>query len=256
MDRRAIDWKQSARHTKLHAKQFRSERNNQNVFAVDAGRQMADPVAGVPRLDRAVSAMLLTAWVALKVGDRVALHAFDARPRLASGLVSGTAAFGELQRAAARIGYSGEESNYGFALTTLAARLNRRSMIVLLTEITDIVSADFLVRAAARLIERHLLLVVVLRDEELEAILDRPPVEADDIARSVTASALLRDRLLVLTACGTSASMSSRASMTGSASGWSPAMPNSSGGTCYERRRHRAQSHGRHGQCQPFSRGA
>lgn len=198
MDRRAIDWKQSARHSKLHAKEFRSERNNQIVFAIDAGRQMSEPVAGLSRLDRVVSAMLLTAWVALKLGDRVALHAFDSRPRIASGLVSGAAAFGELQRLAARIDYSGEESNYTHALTTLATRLTRRSMIILFTEFTDLTSAEFLVRAAARLVETHLLLVVVLRDEEMESILDRRPRSADDVTRAVTAAALLKDRLMVL----------------------------------------------------------
>ena len=198
MDRRSIDWKQSARHAKLHAKEFRTERNEQVVFAIDCGRQMSDPVAGLPRVDRAVSAMLLAAWVALKLGDRVALHAFDSRPRIASGLVSGAGAFAELQRLAARIDYGGDESNYTFALTTLAARLSRRSMIVLFTEFTDLTSADFLVRGATRLVQKHLLLVVVLRDEELETIVARAPAEADDVIRAVTAAALLRDRKVVL----------------------------------------------------------
>ena len=199
MDRRAIDWKQSARHIKLHAKEHQIERNAQIVFAVDAGRQMSDPVAGLPRVDRAVSAVLLNAWVALKLGDRVALHAFDSRPRLAGGFVAGPGAFGELQRMAAQIDYSGEETNYTFALTTLAARLQRRSMVVLLTEFTDLISAEFLVRAAATLLRKHLLLVVVLRDEELEAIAERAPETADDVTRAVTAAALLKERLLVLT---------------------------------------------------------
>lgn len=199
MDRRAIDWKQSARHAKLHAKEFRSERNEQVVFAVDCGRQMSDPVAGLPRVDRAVSAMLLAAWVALRVGDRVALHAFDSRPQIASGLVSGAGAFAELQRLAARIDYGADESNYTFALTTLGQRLTRRSMIVLFTEFTDPTSADFLVRGVARLVERHLLLVVVLRDEELETIAGRAPESAEDVTRAVTAAALLRDRQVVLT---------------------------------------------------------
>lgn len=199
MDRRAIDWKQSARHIKLHAKEYRAERNNHIVFAIDAGRQMTEPLAGISRLDRIVSAMLLCAWVALKLGDRVALHAFDSRPRISSGLVSGAAAFGALQRLAARIDYSGEETNYTFALTTLAAKLSRRSMIVLFTEFTDLTSAEFMVRAAARLLRTHLLLVVVLRDDELESILDRVPETAEDVTRSVTAAALLRDRLMVLT---------------------------------------------------------
>ena len=199
MDRRAIDWKQSARHFKLHAKEFRTERNNQIVFAVDAGRQMSEPVGGLPRVDRAVSAMLLTAWVALKLGDRVALNAFDSRPRIASGLISGVPAFAELQRLAAAIDYSTEETNYTFALTTLATKLTRRSMIVLFTEFTDLTSADFMVRAAARIVEKHLLLVVVLRDEEVEAIADRMPETPDDVTRAVTAAALLKDRRLALT---------------------------------------------------------
>jgi uncharacterized protein (DUF58 family) len=199
MDRRAIDWKQSARHRKLHAKEFRTERNNQIVFAIDGGRQMSEPVAGLPRVDRAVSAMLLTGWIALKLGDRVALHAFDSRPRIASGLISGSAAFPELQRLAASIDYSGEETNYTFALTTLATRLTRRSMIVLFTEFTDLTSADFMVRAAKRMVETHLLLVVVLRDEELETIADAMPLRPEDVTRAVTAAALIRDRRLALT---------------------------------------------------------
>jgi uncharacterized protein (DUF58 family) len=199
MDRRAIDWKQSARHRKLHAKEFRSERNNQIVFAIDGGRQMSEPVAGLPRVDRAVSAMLLAGWVALKLGDRVALHAFDSRPRIASGLISGSAAFPELQRLAADIDYSAEETNYTFALTTLATRLTRRSMIVLFTEFTDLTSAGFMVRAARRMVETHLLLVVVLRDEELETIADAMPVRPEDVTRAVTAAALIRDRRLALT---------------------------------------------------------
>ncbi len=199
MDRRAIDWKQSARHLKLHAKEFRTERNNQIVFAIDAGRQMTDPIAGLPRLDRAVSAVLQNAWVALKLGDRASLFAFDSRPRLASGFVAGPGAFGELQRLAARIDYSGEEPNYTFALATLSSRLARRSMIVLLTEFTDPTSAEFLVQSAARLMRTHLLLVVVLRDDDLDALAERAPEDVDDVTRAVTAAALLRERLLVLT---------------------------------------------------------
>ncbi len=89
-------------------------------------------------------------------------------------------------------------------------------MIVLFTEFMDLTSADFLVRAVARLVETHLLLVVVLRDEELETLRDAAPQTADDVTRAVTAGALLRDRLMVLTlACGTSACMSWKANMTG-----------------------------------------
>jgi uncharacterized protein (DUF58 family) len=84
MDRRRIDWKSSARHVHLYAKEFETERNNQIVFAFDCGQTMCEPVGGqgdgVPRIDRAVSAALVTSYVALKGGDRVALFGFAARP--------------------------------------------------------------------------------------------------------------------------------------------------------------------------------
>src|SRR5262249_48022016 len=71
MDPRAIDWKQTARHGKLLAKEFRPERNHPIVFALDTGRLMCEPVAGLPRVDHALNGALVMAYVALKTGDRV-----------------------------------------------------------------------------------------------------------------------------------------------------------------------------------------
>ncbi len=199
MDRRAIDWKQSARHSTLIAKEFRTERNNQIVMAVDHGRSMAEPVGGLARVDRAVSAALLTSFMALKGGDRVGLFAFDNQPRLSTQPVGGPKAFGLLQRAAAEIDYSANEPNYTLALSTLASRLRRRSLIILFTEFADTISAELMLAAVGQILKRHLVLFLVFRDEELEAFVEREPEEAEDVSRAVTAAALLRERQLVLT---------------------------------------------------------
>jgi uncharacterized protein (DUF58 family) len=50
-----------------------------------------------------------------------------------------------------------------------------------------------------RLVQTHLLLVVVLRDEELESIVDREPKTPDDVTRAITAAALLKERRVVIT---------------------------------------------------------
>ncbi|WP_367180750.1 DUF58 domain-containing protein [uncultured Parasphingopyxis sp.] len=127
MDKRAIDWKQSARHLELLAKEYRTERNNHIVFALDAGRTMCEPIDGVPRIDRAISAGLTAAYVALKGGDRTMLFGFARRPVLASPFASETRSFARLQQAAAGLDYHvGEEANYTLALATLSARLKRR----------------------------------------------------------------------------------------------------------------------------------
>ncbi len=197
MDRRAIDWKQSARHATLLARDWRIERNNQIVLAIDAGRAMAEPVAGVARLDRAVSAALLAAYVALKLEDRVGLYAYAEAPVAASAIGGGIAAFPALQRLAATIDYSARETNHMLGLTRLAQRLDRRTLIILFTEFTDPTSAELMLRAAGPLLSRHLLLFVIHRDEELETIAAAAPDTAEDVTRAVAAAALLRERAIV-----------------------------------------------------------
>lgn len=198
MDRRTIDWKQTARHRMLLAKEYRTERNNNIIMAVDAGRAMCEPLAGVPRVDRAVSAALLTAFVALKESDRVGFFGFDSHPRVASNAVSGHRSFALLQRVAAEIDYSPNETNYTLALATLAERLHRRSLIVIFTDFTDTITAELMLNAVGALLRRHLVLFVVMRDEELEGLAGEEPEEPADVTRAVTASALLRQRRLVV----------------------------------------------------------
>src|SRR3546814_12702162 len=79
MDRRAIDWTASARHLKLFAREYRVERDNRVVLAIDGGRTMAEPVGGLPRVERAVSAALLLAYAGLKPGDRNSLFRSEER---------------------------------------------------------------------------------------------------------------------------------------------------------------------------------
>ncbi len=199
MDRRSIDWKGSARHSKLLAKEYDTERNNQIVFALDCGSAMCEPIDGLPRIDRAVSAALLTAYITLKSGDKTSLFSFAAKPELSTPFLSGSRNFYRMQQDAATIDYRHQESNYTLALSSLSSRLQRRSLIIIFTDFTDPTSADLMLEAAGRLIDKHLVLFVVLEDEELSEFIQKEPVTAEDVARSVTAQSLLDQKKLVVT---------------------------------------------------------
>jgi uncharacterized protein (DUF58 family) len=198
MDRRAIDWKQSARHRQLLAKTFEAERNHHVILAIDSGRLMSEPVAGVARIDRALEASLLLAFGALKAGDRVGLYAFDERPRLWSGPLAGHGAFTQLQQLAARIDYEATETNYTLGLVQLSAHLGRRSLVVIFSEFTDSTTAELMIEHIARLLKTHMVLFVVIEDEELQT-LERAPMERPaDVAKAVLAGALTAEREAVL----------------------------------------------------------
>lgn len=198
MDLRSIDWKQSARHARLVGREYRTERNHHVILAIDTGRLMSAPTAGIPRLDHAINAALLLAFVGLKLGDRVGLFAFDARPRVSSGVTAGAQAFPLIQRLAAQIEYSAEETNFTLGLTTLAGRLDRRALVVVFTDFADPTSAELMVENVQRLMRTHLVMFVVFRDQELEDLVRAEPQDADDVSRAVVAGTLLRQREVVV----------------------------------------------------------
>ncbi|WP_404479263.1 DUF58 domain-containing protein [Novosphingobium sp. BL-52-GroH] len=197
MDRRRIDWKSSARHVHLYAKEYETERNNQIVFAFDCGQTMCEPIAGMPRLDRAVSAALATGFVALKGGDRVSLFGFASRPEVSTPFIAASSEFHRLQRAAAGLEYRSEEPNFTLALATLASRLQRRSLIVVFSEFTDPTSAELMIESIGRLVSRHVVLFVTMADDELEGLSAAAPEDMEGLSMAVSADLLLRQRDLV-----------------------------------------------------------
>ncbi len=198
MDRRLVDWKQSARHLNLLAKEVRAERNHQIAFAIDTGRLMCEPVAGAPRIDRALNAALMLAYVGLKLGDRISFFGFDAKPNLQTGFVAGPRAFTLLKGLTADLDYSTEETNHTLGLMTLAEKLQRRSMIVVFTDFADTISAELMVESVSRLARRHMIVFVAFHDEELESLRAALPETSDDVSRAVIADQLLKERRIVL----------------------------------------------------------
>lgn len=198
MDRRRIDWKASARHTSLYARENEAERDNQIIFAFDCGQSMCEPVDGLPRIDRAVTAALTASYVALKGGDRVSFFGFADRPSIFTPFITDARAFHRLQTAAAELDYAAKEPNFTLALATLTAKLQRRSLIVLFSDFTDTTSAEMMVESLSRLVRHHLVIFVTMLDTELDALAAQEPTTLADISTSVSAASLAHQRSIVL----------------------------------------------------------
>lgn len=206
-DLRSIDWKASARHRDLLCREMRAERNHQVVLALDTGRLMGEPLTRsgdpsegqpIPRLDHAIHAALLLSYIALKSGDRVGLFAFDQEPRLWVPPRSGPGAFPLLHAKTAGIDYGDTETNFTRCLTTLATRLRRRSLVIVLTELVDSITAELMVENLSHLARRHLVVLAALRDPGLARRSRAVPQSLLDVQRALVADSLLAEREVVL----------------------------------------------------------
>lgn len=184
MDSRAIDWKASARHRDLRVRRYRLEQNQNLVVMLDNANLGAD--------DRAVHTGLALAQVALREGDRVALHVFGAQPRAWVPFGNGTRHLHRFVHALCDLGEQEHHSNPVSGARHLLARLRRRSMIVLITDLRDPVQTELLTEATTMLRRSHEVLLVTLRDTDEDAI--REPETFEDVAQTLLVRNLAAER--------------------------------------------------------------
>ncbi|MDA1193692.1 MAG: DUF58 domain-containing protein [Planctomycetota bacterium] len=198
LDPRGMSWRQTARHRKLICQEFRAERNHAVVIAVDAGRLMSDPVEGVPKVDHAVTAGLVLAYAALRTGDRVGFYAFDAKPRQWMEPAAGAATFPRISHRASSVDYTEDETNHTLALAELGARLRRRTLIVLLTDFVDTITAELMIENVTHLARRHLVIFVALSDPAWRRLASQAPDQPAALHEAVVAAEFGSERERVL----------------------------------------------------------
>jgi uncharacterized protein (DUF58 family) len=197
-DYRRINWKATARRGHPMTAEYETERS-QNVLAVlDAGRLMGTDVHGLTKLDHALNTSLLLAYVAALRGDRVGLLGFSDRVLSYLPPRRGRRAFHAMLEALYNLTPEPVEPDFDGAFRFLAARQMRRSLLVLFTDLTDRDVSSGLVLHLARLARHHLAVCVTLADPTVLALAGATPANSEALYERVVASHLLEERAEVL----------------------------------------------------------
>ncbi|HKW07810.1 MAG TPA: DUF58 domain-containing protein, partial [Candidatus Dormibacteraeota bacterium] len=173
-DVRRVSWTATARRDRPVVIEVEAERGQQVIIALDCGRLMTAPAGDLDKLDHAVNAALMLAWVAQAYGDRVGLMTFDDRVTSFLKPERGATQLRRITEALYAVRPEYVEPDFGHAMTHLALRVGRRSMIVLLTDVQDIEASRELVAHALRLAGKHLVLVVAMSDPAVASARDAP----------------------------------------------------------------------------------
>jgi uncharacterized protein (DUF58 family) len=212
---RHINWKATARRGQPMVNQFESERSQNLVILLDAGRSMAalaDPprAAGsedddaseaaltLTKLDRALNAGLLLAYVASQRADRVALLAYADDVRVFVPPQRGRRALLATVQALYNLRAEPVEPDHARAFDFLARRNLRRSLVVLFTDLADRESSSVLAAHMLRAARQHLVVCVTLGDPNLRRPAERRPTDATMLYEKMVAQQLLDDRAAVL----------------------------------------------------------
>lgn len=202
-DPRRLDWKASARHRTPIVRRYESERSQNLVLCLDVGRAMAertlaaDPaepagVAARNRLDHACEAASVLSRVARTFADPTGLFAFSDSVHLERP--PDPRAWKRIPELLADLRARPVEPDYPSCLARLDRLLPRRSLVVLFSDLLDPIASEPIARALRPLARRHLVVLVALRNPELEALAAAPAPEPAQALSRAAACELLGER--------------------------------------------------------------
>lgn len=184
---RQIDWKASGRRRQLISREYQEERDQNVLFLLDAGQAMRAQEGELTHFDHALNSLMLLAHIALKTGDSVSFMSMGSERERYFAAQKGMDAINNLLNAVYDLHATAQATDYLDAAMRLMQRNPRRSLVILLTNITDAVP-DELLSAVRLLRQRHVLLIANLQEATLPEAL-RKPVDDFDSAVSFAVAA-------------------------------------------------------------------
>jgi uncharacterized protein (DUF58 family) len=164
------------------------------MILLDVGRLMSAVSEGKTKLDYALEAAIHLAHTALVGGDQAGILAFADRvisfipPKKTveqlQFILEGTLSLRPVL----------VEPQYEQAILWVRARVRRRSLVVIYTDLLDEVASENLLSAVSLLRPLHLPLCVAIRESEWDKLLNDPPTKVQNVYERAVLQELLRQR--------------------------------------------------------------
>ncbi|RRD02927.1 DUF58 domain-containing protein [Prevotella sp. OH937_COT-195] len=197
-DYRTINWKASARRHALMVNVYQDERS-QNVYnIIDRGRVMQQAFDGMTLLDYAINASLVLSYIAIRKDDKAGLMTFDEK---FDTFVPASKQTGQMEILMDCL--YGQKTSFGetdyFSLCVHTDKyINRRSLLVLYTNFSDMVSMHRQLSYLQQLSRKHVLLVVFFLDKEQQEFIESPAHGVEDYYRHVIAEKFSYEKRLIV----------------------------------------------------------
>jgi uncharacterized protein (DUF58 family) len=191
---RHISWTATARRGKLVTRQYQMERDQTILIALDAGRLMTGRLENETKLDLAVHAALALMSAAARAGDNAGLLVFGRRIKAFLPPKRGAEHLDAALEALHAIEPEMIEPSYSRAFEFVSANSQRRSLVVVLTDLVDEEGSSELLSSLKLLRPRHLPLVVTIADRDLKAVVREPPENETELFTQSVAEEIMYQR--------------------------------------------------------------
>lgn len=193
---RSIDWKATARHRELISREYVVEKNQNLLFVLDTGRSMQNEHEGITHFDRALNAVILLSYVALRQGDTVGILAGANEIVRWVSPVRGTNGVQSLIRQTYDLEATYEATDYSLLVEQLRTRYRKRSLVIFVTHALDEVHLNEIGQGMRQLRRPHLVLGALLRNVQLHEKMNAIPTTDREAFQIAAAAELVQSQMI------------------------------------------------------------
>lgn len=174
-DPRKMNWRQSAKLQEMMTNEYEPEHGKNLTILIDCGRMMGVELEEGNRLEKSIEAAITLATAALDNGDHVSVIAFskDIKTVIPSG--KGLDHLNTILQGIYSLQVDPQESNYELAIRYIQSVQNKRSMIILFSDIQTFIHEDHHLFYLKELRRKHLFLMLGIKDLLLHQKIEKKP---------------------------------------------------------------------------------
>jgi uncharacterized protein (DUF58 family) len=191
-DVRTINWRATARRTNeqgtaLVVNAFQDERSQPVYCLIDKGRPMQSSFDGLTLLDYAINASLVLSNVALYKQDRAGVLTFSNQIGQFMPADRRSGQLGRILDVLYRQKTRFQESDYETLYASIKTHIRQRSLLLLFTNFETVNGLRRQLPYLRRLAKDHLLLVIFFENTALQALIDQPAHDTEQVYQKTIA---------------------------------------------------------------------
>jgi uncharacterized protein (DUF58 family) len=197
-DFRTVNWKATARKSRLMVNQYQDERSQQVYSLIDKGRVMQMPFHGMSLLDYAINATLVISNIAIKKSDKAGLITFQDR----IGSMLPATRLNNQMATIQEVLYNQKtaflETDFSVLYNRIRRSISQRSLLLLFTNFESIHGLHRQLPYLINLARTHLLVVIFFENTELTEVIEQPAGNLKEIYYKAIAERFSYEKRLIV----------------------------------------------------------
>lgn len=180
-DYRTINWKATARRSRLMVNQYEDEKSQQVYSLIDMGRVMRMPFNGMTLLDYAINASLVISNIAMNKHDKAGVVTFSHKVQSVLAADRKTNHLQKILELLYRQKTGFLESDYERLYASVRKNITTRSLFLLFTNFESLSGMQRQLKYLKRMAKDHLLVVIFFENTELKKYISKPASNVEEI---------------------------------------------------------------------------